>query len=227
MGCVVVVMEGVSQVGSPASKYLPEAQLDSTISIREPTETAHHLPPPFQVAFQVPTRTLARITYVCRPAVRWGLDSLIRPQVRKARQGQVEEGSLSLHGRGLGGIRPFLGVCGCALVLSWSQFVRGGGGGGRGVRWNGVLVRDRQRGGPWLHRRGGDPSNIHRESFDSAQGWVHGQGMQDAWACRRGGGGMTVWHLTLWDARPRRTWAFSGGYRAQSGVNEVLLLLLR
>lgn len=133
MGCVVVVMEGVSQVGSPASKYLPEAQLDSTISIREPTETAHHLPPPFQVAFQVPTRTLARtlarIAYVCRPAVRWGLDSLIRPQVRKARQGQVEEGSLSLHGRGLGGIRPFLGVCGCALVLSWSQFVRGGGGG--------------------------------------------------------------------------------------------------
>lgn len=116
MGCVVVVMEGVSQVGSPASKYLPEAQLDSTISIREPTETAHHLPPPFQVVFQVPTRTLARITYVCRPAVRWGLDSLIRPQVRKARQGQVEEGSLSLHGRGLGGIRPFLGVCGCAGV---------------------------------------------------------------------------------------------------------------
>lgn len=236
MGCVVVVMEGVSQVGSPASKYLPEAQLDSTISIREPTETAHHLPP-FQVAFQVPTRTLARtlarITYVCRPAVRWGLDSLIRPQVRKARQGQVEEGSLSLHGRGLGGIRPFLGVCGCAGVRVCAGFVlepicaRGRGGEGRGVRWNGVLVRDRQRGGSWPRRRGGDPSNIHRESFDSAQGWVHGQGMQDAWACRRGGGGKTVWHLTLWDARPRRTWAFSGGYRAQSGVNEVLLLLLR
>lgn len=202
MGCAVVVMEGVSQVGSPASKYLPEAQLDSTISIREPTETAHHLPPPFQVAFQVPTRTLARITYVCRPAVRWGLDSLIRPQVRKARQGQVEEGSLSLHGRGLGGIRPFLGVCGCALVLSWSQFVRGGGG-GRGGGCDGTGCRfETDRGvGLGLVVGAEIPPTSIASLFDSAQGWVHGQGMQDAWACRRGGGGMTVWHLTLWDAR--------------------------
>lgn len=67
MGCVVVVMEGVSQVGSPASKYLPEAQLDSTISIREPTETAHHLPPPSKLPSKFPhARSLALHMYAGR-----------------------------------------------------------------------------------------------------------------------------------------------------------------
>lgn len=118
--------------------------------------------------------------------MRWGLDSLIRPQVRKLAKKVVEEGGIVVvaHGRGLGGIRPFLGVCGCA-GLSWSQFVRGGRGGVRGVRWNGVWNRGRGVGGD-------DPSRVLPS--DSVQG---SQGMQDAWACRRGG--MTVWHLTLWD----------------------------
>lgn len=118
-------------------RYQSERNLSSCKS------TAHPLPSslPFPPA-RTHARTLA-LHIVCRPAVRWGLDSLIRPQVRKL--AKVEGVVVVAHARAWVGSGLFLGCAG-ALVVSWSQLCEGGRGGGGcdGTGWGA-----RQRGGPW------------------------------------------------------------------------------
>lgn len=75
----------------------------------------------------------------------------------------------------------------------------------------------RDRGVGLGRRRSGDPmgESCHLILCGRSAGVGPGQGMQDAWACRRGRRDDSVApHLV----GLRRTWAFSGGYRAQSGL---------